>query len=407
MKNLIYLKFVFTGAIIFLVVTAFTGQPGNNVPVPHKKIIKFSHGYHLQEVGADCEDCHVNVRTSTALSDTLLPTMDACGSCHDVEDDDECETCHYEDVYEPFPADSIELNFNHKFHLESQKLNCETCHKGLDKVNYGKESSTVFPEMEQCATCHNNESVATNECSSCHISTVNLLPDTHKEVNFLKNHKFAALQEDENCAMCHTNNFCEDCHVSTNRLGVKNTASDFFTPFSPHKFLDNTKQQQITTVHDLNYRFTHGIDAKGKTKECQTCHQIETFCAECHDSKGGDYALGGFTPTSHLQPNFTTIGVGSGGGLHAELAQRDIESCASCHDTQGADPACILCHNDPDGIKGTNPRTHKADFMMDTHGEWHESMGAVCFNCHTDPNARPDGTPGVGFCGYCHGSNPD
>jgi hypothetical protein len=57
---------------------------------------------------------------------------------------------------------------------------------------------------------------------------------------------------------------------------------------------------------------------------------------------------------------------------------------------------------DYDGVKGTNPKTHIAGFMKDTHGDWHSDRGAVCFECHTDANAHPGGIKGVGFCGYCH-----
>ena len=96
------------------------------------------------------------------------------------------------------------------------------------------------------------------------------------------------------------------------------------------------------------------------------------------------------------------IGVGSGGGDHARLARRDIERCAACHDVQGADPNCILCHTDPDGIEGTNPKTHAINFMNDSNGDWHDDPGSVCYNCHTDPNAYPGGNPNIGFCAYCH-----
>jgi hypothetical protein len=190
-------------------------------------------------------------------------------------------------------------------------------------------------------------------------------------------------------------------------IDEKNTASDFYLPYSPTKLLDNAKEMQIVRVHDLNYVYSHGIDAKGKIAECQTCHQTETFCAECHASMSNDYAVEGVEPSSHNNPAFVTIGVGSGGGEHAALARRDIENCAACHDTQGADPTCVLCHVDNDGIKGTNPKTHMSSFMSDNNGDWHSDAGAVCYNCHTDANARPDGIPGVGFCGYCHGSNVD
>jgi hypothetical protein len=113
--------------------------------------------------------------------------------------------------------------------------------------------------------------------------------------------------------------------------------------------------------------------------------------------------LTGAVPKSHSQPNFVTLGVNTGGGIHADIARRDIEKCQSCHDVQGADPVCLKCHYDNDGIKGTNPRTHEPGFMSDENGYWHTTSTANCYVCHTDPNARPNGINGVGFCGYCHG----
>jgi hypothetical protein len=115
----------------------------------------------------------------------------------------------------------------------------------------------------------------------------------------------------------------------------------------------------------------------------------------------------GIAPQSHRQPGFTTLGVNTGGGLHSELAKKDVESCVSCHDMQGADPVCITCHFDNDGVKGTNPRTHESAFMSDEKGIWHDTQGAVCYSCHTDNNANPNGVKGVGFCGYCHSSGSD
>jgi hypothetical protein len=109
-----------------------------------------------------------------------------------------------------------------------------------------------------------------------------------------------------------------------------------------------------------------------------------------------------FKPATHLQAGFVAIGVGSGGGMHGTLAKRDIESCASCHDTEGADPVCITCHMDPDGIKGNDPKSHARGFMMGEKGSWHSDPGSPCYTCHTDANARVDGLRGRGFCGYCH-----
>jgi hypothetical protein len=109
-------------------------------------------------------------------------------------------------------------------------------------------------------------------------------------------------------------------------------------------------------------------------------------------------------PASHLPSGFVIPGVGSGGGDHAVLAKRDIESCISCHDVQGADPTCTaFCHLDPDGIKGNNPKTHAANFMRDTYGDWHNDIGSICYNCHTSQS--PSTPAGMGFCGYCHSAD--
>ncbi len=399
------IKYFYTGLalvlIFFLSIAAITKNEKDGEERTNKEIIKFSHKVHKEQT--DCASCHALVSESTSLKTRLLPEKSVCATCHDVNDEKNCTQCHYEDKFEPLIQKKAELIFNHKTHTTDQKLACETCHKGLDEVNYSFESASYKPAMSVCSDCHNNKSVATNTCESCHISTVELIPQDHKQVAFLKTHKFKADKEDSNCQMCHDNSFCESCHASTTMITEKNTNRDFYAPYSPHKFIDNTKQQNISRVHDLNYRYTHGVDLKGKTSECQTCHQTETFCAQCHSSSSKDFALEGNVPASHKAPNFVTIGVGTGGGIHALEARRDIERCSSCHDIQGADANCILCHVDNDGVKGTNPRTHSKNFSSELEkGDWHTDRGSVCYSCHTDANARPGGIKGVGFCGYCH-----
>lgn len=399
------IKYFYTVFVLFLIcfltIAAISQDEIIEQGKTNKEVIKFSHKVHKEVT--DCASCHTGAAESTTLSTRLLPEKSVCATCHDVNDEKNCTQCHYDEKYEPLIQKEPELIFNHKFHLTGQKLECESCHNGLSDVDYSFESVASKPAMMICNDCHNGSAIATNACESCHISTVGLIPQDHKQVSFLKFHKFSATKENSQCQMCHDNSFCESCHVSTTMISENNTKRNFFTPYSPHKFVDNTKQQNITRVHDLNYRFTHGIDLKGKTSECQTCHQTETFCAECHDSKTRDFALEGNVPASHRAPNFVTVGVGTGGGQHAILARRDIERCSSCHDLQGADQNCILCHVDSDGIKGTNPKTHVRNFRSDlSDGDWHKDRGSVCYSCHTDANARPEGTKGIGFCGYCH-----
>ncbi len=387
-------------AVVFLALVAFYSNSAV-VEEGNKDVIKFSHKTHSED--ADCTDCHSSVPESTSLTDHLLPTHEDCGGCHDVEDKDECSTCHYENVYEPLVQTESKLIFNHKEHL-NRDLNCSDCHKDFKAIDYSTEAEQKVPPMEFCVTCHSPEEIAPNFCENCHISTANLIPQSHITPDFKREHKFLATSIDSNCMMCHDNSTCQECHVATTTITEGNTADDFYQPYMPSQSIDGTKQQNIERVHELNYRFYHGIDAKSKASDCTTCHQTESFCASCHMSEEADFSMGGVAPLSHLDPDFKTIGVGSGGGEHAILARRDIERCASCHDIQGGDPVCITCHLDSDGIKGTNPKTHPTGFMRGNEGDWHNDMGSICYNCHT--NASPNIPAGIGFCGYCHGANP-
>lgn len=388
--------FLVPAVMLFFLFSAFLNtEAQDEKEKKNDKIIKFSHSFHAELAG--CQDCHTKAAESTTLNDRLMPDHESCGTCHDVEDGDQCSTCHYEDNYEALIQSTGDLLFNHKFHIEEQELECESCHKGINEVDYAFQAFRPDPLMADCYSCHNDRTIAVNACESCHISTAALLPADHRSINFRTAHKFEARQFDADCIMCHdvNNNSCETCHAANNIL----TGVD--QPYAPNNFIDDPKMQRVTRAHDLNYRFTHGLDARGKTSECQTCHQTETFCVTCHQTENSDYAMSGILPASHLKPGFTTFGVGTGGGEHATNARRDIESCISCHDVQGADPTCFRCHTDPDGIKGNNHKTHSAGFMRNEKGDWHDSPGSVCYNCHT--SASPQTPAGIGFCGYCHG----
>lgn len=371
--------------------------------VDKEKVIKFSHQKHITEFGVDCATCHTGAATSELSSDKLVPGHEVCQTCHEEQVNKTCGYCHADEKNPVgFPRDVRELRYNHKKHVTDGKMECVTCHTGLDKVDYATAAN--MPPMSTCTTCHNNVKL-TNQCETCHQNLATLRPASHNEGNFLKGHAtFARLNAmDSQCATCHTEDYCAQCHDGSNLTAL--SSKEKIGLISP-RIMGNDKSQALKgqAVHDMNYRFTHGIDARGKAADCQICHQEQTFCNDCH--RNGSEALGGTIPTSHEAAGFVTIGVGTGGGEHARLARREMESCMSCHDAEGSDPTCMKCHVDPDGVRGNNPRTHANGFMSGVEGEWHTNPSATCFDCHTDPNAKPrtlGGIPGRGFCGYCHG----
>ena len=365
-----------------------------------KKFVKFSHQKHVNDVGVECETCHKEISDNTALTGKLIPDHSACQSCHEEELDKKCTFCHESDSPERVAVAPVrDLIINHKNHVGARKAKCVECHEGILKADLASDLGA--PPMKACVTCHNGR-LAANQCENCHKNLANLFPDSHTLTDFKKEHKkFTRLNVmDAQCQSCHSDNFCAQCHDGTNLTALK--SAEQFGMLSP-RTLGNDKAKALAgqNVHELNYRFTHGMDAKAKSSECQTCHNLRSFCNDCHEN--GTQGLGGALPASHKSSGFVIVGgYGSGGGRHAEQARRDIERCASCHDAEGAEPACIRCHSDLDGIKRTDPKTHPTDFMKSVKGEWHSEPGATCYACHADPNARPGGVRGKGFCGYCH-----
>ncbi|MGE5314155.1 MAG: cytochrome c3 family protein [Acidobacteriota bacterium] len=363
------------------------------------KFVKFSHKLHT-DAGAECASCHGDVAANEKLNEKLTPGHDACQSCHEEQLSSNCQFCHYSDTPEKEAAAPVrDLIINHKQHVD-QNVTCVTCHTRIAESE--EAGNHAAPTMATCNVCHNKVQ-AGNECESCHRNMATLYPRSHTRGDFMRDHgRITRLNTyDAKCQSCHEERFCSQCHDGTNLTTLSPTLKvGMISPRTLHN--DKAKALAGQMVHDLNYRFTHAIDAKSKRiSDCQVCHQSQQFCNDCHNN--GAENQGGVLPASHRQPGFALVGgYASGGGRHADLAKRDIEQCAACHDVSGSEPACVRCHMDVDGVKHTNPRTHKSGFMDDTHGEWHSSPGASCYVCHTDANARPNGIKGQGFCGYCH-----
>ena len=350
--------------MVLVVLLVFTGKAISREQQP--KVVKFSHQFHVGEAGIACADCHTEASKSTKASDNLLAKMEACKNCHEEPMKSNCTYCHMDADSTAYTATKNpirELMFSHQQHVEDQKVPCETCHTVLDKA--GAATGELVPAMTVCVTCHNDKK-ATNACEKCHTNLASLRPADHNRTDFVHEHKQEARLGDARCGACHSQETCIDCHNGSDLIKVDVPGRDLTSQHSPRlTAIDRGQGMRLTKVHDLNYRFTHGIAAKGKTMECQTCHSTEKFCSTCHEA-GGNINQSAFKPASHAVAGFTTLGVGSGGGEHARLARRDIESCAACHGSEGADPVCITCHIDPDGIKGTNPKTHDPGFMSGT-----------------------------------------
>ena len=297
---------------------------GTALPLPPDKNdsqLKFSHKYHIKEVSAECITCHPAAPTSKSSSDNLASGHDQCSGCHQEQVASECGYCHKnpENIVARPVADRTVI-FSHESHLARKDVECATCHQGLDEVDLSGAEN--LPDMATCNTCHNNVK-ATNACENCHTDFVTLLPADHKRSDFMRSHRdevrLGAMTT--SCQTCHGESFCQQCHQSAGLKAFR--PKDLrVEPRPKTSTKDSPKRMILQNVHELNYRFTHGIDARSKQTECGSCHSAETFCAQCHQA-GGNVTQGTFKPKSHGVPGFTTIGRGTGGGLHAEEARRE------------------------------------------------------------------------------------
>lgn len=365
-----------------------------SISAGEKRSLVFSHRLHVDDIGIECLDCHTTIPGSKKATDKNLPGHDQCFECHDNDTaTQECKVCHIDpDNPEELENPVREFYFDHSFHIEEQNLECDNCHRGLEKVDYAQKEN--LPVMEQCFKCH-DDATASKKCESCHTPDARLLPMTHN-ADWKTVHKNLAKMQESECMSCHEENYCEDCHTGTRLLEVGDSDKDYTGANAPATGGKSTMVLQ--KVHDLNYRYTHGIDANDKKMNCSTCHEETQFCVRCHQD---DEKISLLKPSWHSGADWGAIveAVGSGGGKHAELARRDIERCAACHDSQGEDPVCLMCHRDFLPGKGNDLKTHRPGMFDGAgNGAWHIDEGSICYNCHTFST-----TSGFGFCGYCHG----
>jgi hypothetical protein len=287
--------------IVFLFVSGFS------LLVAQEDVIIFSHGFHADEAGAACADCHSAVETSTSPEDNLLPAMETCYSCHD-ENETECSLCHTnsDEAAEVKRITGLTARFSHQTHITAGET-CLTCHKGITE----KKQSTAgyhLPDREQCTTCHGQADFTQEKelCYTCHSKEMGFRPENHL-TNWKKDHGVSWQIQQKDCQHCHSNNYCLECHEG-----------------------DNLNRE----VHPLNYRNNHGIDARANKENCITCHREFAFCNECHQTEM-------VMPKNHSYAGWSNT---TNGGLHARAAQVDFDYCQSCHSDLTGDVVCITCH---------------------------------------------------------------
>lgn len=263
--------------------------------------LKAMHAIHGQNE-VDCSTCHAGVETSQAGTDNLLPTMEACGTCHDVADTEKCGQCHT-NVEAPAAAVrrvSVAQRFPHQTHVDAG-VACADCH---GDATHGEPTA---PQKAMCRTCHETASDY-GDCQVCHAAGEEMTPVSHVP-GWVSMHGASARLDQATCETCHTQKDCQDCHAG-----------------------DNVRPR----THGLNFAFDHALEARSSELECASCHEDRNFCTSCHASER-------VLPQNHSASDWV-LGVALGGGRHAVEGRFDLESCVACHDGGVSAPVCANCH---------------------------------------------------------------
>lgn len=255
--------------------------------------IIFPHQLHVEEMELECTQCHEGVEESVSLDIRLLPEEESCLECHDGDlATDECSACHADPenpmTYRERPSRSGPV-FSHLFHL-AKRPDCSDCHGTI----YADDGLAALPVWEEAG------------CRSCHSS---VRPDNHMADWMWVHGSRVNPVTEENCMLCHTQASCDDCHQL---------------------------QQFEANIHPVSYLFNHGFDARSGITDCSTCHEIRTYCQDCHRQNP-------VMPMDHNLSDWVGLpGIVEDGGRHAAAALDEPEVCLACHEPETG--TCLRCH---------------------------------------------------------------
>ena len=141
-------------------------------PAPLVQPIAFNHQLHVEEMGAECVDCHQHVLTGARAT---IPNIAVCADCHEeaqTESADEAKLVEYIQAGEPIPWVKVytvpdHVYFSHRRHAAIAAIECESCHGPVGQRTEPVVRAAVDMTMDHCMDCH-EESGASNDCIWCH-----------------------------------------------------------------------------------------------------------------------------------------------------------------------------------------------------------------------------------------------
>ena len=178
---------------------------------------------------------------------------------------------------------------DHKEYKNSRLDDCKDCHNGAAIVgNHGgtrehrilaDRASNNCADCHQqsfCLDCHNGGNVETSLKKSLS-RTGETMPTTHRS-DFISIHPIKAKDDSQSCYRCHEQRFCSDCHAKLpNRqiIPIKNHV--------PQGGIGGIQRYPLATTNPA----AHAADARRNLQSCEGCHPDAVVCSGCHDLSHG------------------------------------------------------------------------------------------------------------------------
>ena len=135
--------------------------------------VEFNHNLHINDVGLDCTDCHLNVMQGRKAT---LPDKEVCLDCHSELQGETSKEAAFVELLQS----DIELKwqrvyvlpkhvyFSHFRHVTLGQISCQRCHGDMQSLTTPPTKTAVnIIDMDNCIDCH-QESQASVDCLSCH-----------------------------------------------------------------------------------------------------------------------------------------------------------------------------------------------------------------------------------------------
>jgi hypothetical protein len=134
--------------------------------------VAFNHLKHTEELGLNCEFCHVHVKKRAHAG---LPDAQTCKMCHQAVQGTSTEAARVTALLaegDPLVFSKLfqlapHVFYTHRRHVGIGELECRNCHGAIAETERPPARPLVRIDMDFCLDCH-REQGQTLDCNACH-----------------------------------------------------------------------------------------------------------------------------------------------------------------------------------------------------------------------------------------------